>query len=73
MAQFLEMRDVGLIPTGQSKAWMYLGLASQMAHCVRRSCSMTKPKNLHCALLDWPSYVLQSILYIIVADTQVDI
>ncbi|KAI0029497.1 fungal-specific transcription factor domain-containing protein [Vararia minispora EC-137] len=32
MAQFLEMRDVGLIPTGCSKAWMYLGLASQMAH-----------------------------------------
>lgn len=31
MAQYLEMRDVGLLPKGSSKAWMYLGLAGQMA------------------------------------------
>ncbi|KZV74090.1 hypothetical protein PENSPDRAFT_749588, partial [Peniophora sp. CONT] len=34
MAQYLEMRDVGLLPNGCSKAWMYLGLAGQMAHSI---------------------------------------
>ncbi|KAI0066532.1 hypothetical protein BV25DRAFT_1988290 [Artomyces pyxidatus] len=34
MAQYLEMSDVSLIPTGCAKAWMYLGLAMKMAHSI---------------------------------------
>ncbi|KAI0053463.1 hypothetical protein FA95DRAFT_1481722 [Auriscalpium vulgare] len=34
MAEYLEMSDVNLIPTGCAKAWMYLGLAMKMAHSV---------------------------------------
>ncbi|KAI0319542.1 fungal-specific transcription factor domain-containing protein [Amylostereum chailletii] len=34
MAQFLQMRDVSLVPTGCSRAWMYLGLAVQMGHSI---------------------------------------
>ena len=34
MAQFLQMRDVSLVPQGCSTSWMYLGLSVQMAHSV---------------------------------------